>query len=263
MTQSPVLLLDLSLRCCGYAVVSFPFTFDDAGILHSPLVSQVAGISPYGEFKLENPRASAQERLGLLSALLERVIEAYRPLLVAAEMPRNMYQSRSGGPSVSNNASVMLQQKCFGMAMALCWSIGVPFVEVDPALSKQLLTGKRTADKRTVALCLARRVAGVDPEAKRIAWPKGWTEAVRDALAVIFYLEYRRNLFPGPGNDWLDRILAEQDKPDAGDHRPWRKATYAELQAEVRRRHGANAGGAGASQQVAAGKTKRPRKPLT
>ena len=30
MTQSPVLLLDLSLRCCGYAVVSFPFTFDDA-----------------------------------------------------------------------------------------------------------------------------------------------------------------------------------------------------------------------------------------
>jgi Holliday junction resolvasome RuvABC endonuclease subunit len=231
--QQNVLLLDLSLRCAGYAVVPYPFPIGVDGNLLPPFIPDKGGVPAYGEFKIENTKVSTQERVGMLSLLVGSLIDAYSPLFVAAEVPANAFQGHNG-VSVSNASSTKLQQQAFGAIMALCWSRGMPYIEVEPAWSKQCLTGNRSANKQKVAESLARK-AGVKKIGPRYKWPQGMTkESVRDALAVLFFLHFRSNIF---GEDWIDRVLSEQMKPDLGDHKDSRGFPYAALQLELSQRH--------------------------
>ncbi len=221
------LLLDLSLRKTGYAIVPWPAKFDENGLyLDKPLVQ--------GEFPLERADLSIQERVGTLALLLGGLVKSWAPLFVAAEMPANMYQARPGGKSVSSASSVIQQQRAFGAAMSEFWAQGVPFIEVDPAQSKVALTGKRTASKDLVKEYLAIKMGAKLPSGE-IRWPKGITEAVRDALAVIWYLDFRYMLYPE--SEWLDRLLNEQKKPKAEEHLYRRHLPPADVESEARQRN--------------------------
>jgi Holliday junction resolvasome RuvABC endonuclease subunit len=220
------LLLDLSLRKTGFAVVSWPPTFDE----ETDLYLYGDNILFKGELPLERADLSIQERVGTLALLLSQLVEWWNPIFIAAEMPTNMYQARPGGKSVSSAASVIQQQRAFGAAMAEFWALGVPFIEVDPAQSKTALTGKRTASKDLVKEYLAIRM-GAKLSTGEYRWPKGVTEAVRDALAVLWFLDYRYRLYPD--GDWLDRLLKEQHKPTVAEHRSRRGMSFVDLQSEA------------------------------
>lgn len=203
-----VLLLDLSLRCTGYAVVEWD---ENLGLGPHLLEATIAA----GEIPLTDTSISLQERLAQLGASLKKLYDDYLPTLVAAEMPKNMFQARPGGKSVSNNNSAMMQQRAFGVAMYVYWTAQVPFIEVDPSLSKFCLTGNKQASKTVVADMLA-LLLGITRKSRGYNWPKGWTEAVRDALAVLAFLDYRRKMFYNQPDGWLAHLLHEQHKPFLG-----------------------------------------------
>lgn len=234
---NPVLLLDLSLRCTGYALINWPATFLPNGTWQNIFAPTWSGVPTWGEWKLERADLSIQERVGTVALLVKTLLDTYHPVFVASEMPRHMYQA-SGGRSVSNNQSTLMQQRVFGAISSLTWLAGVPFLEVDPAWSKQALTGKRGAKKDEVRERLALRLGLATTTGKQIRFPKGITQAVIDALAVAFYLHHQRDIY-GP-MAWLDKTLALQEKPPACDWCDRRGQIYPEVMQYVYTRHRKN-----------------------
>lgn len=229
----PILLLDLSLRCTGYAVVQWPAHFRPDGRWETPLAQQIGPDKPFGEFKVERSDLSIQERVGMVSLLIDGLVNLYKPQCVAAEMPQHMFQG-SHGRSVSNSQSALMQQRVFGAVSALLWMRGMPFLEIDPTLSKAALTGKKGASKNDVRFVLGWRLGFATHENPIVRFPKGWTEAVRDALAVGFYLQNRYEVY---GQDWLEKTLEQQHKPELSQWRDWRIADYGSLLNELQTRH--------------------------
>lgn len=238
MSQS-ILLLDLSVRCTGYAVIQWPANFRPDGTWAEPLAQQAITVPPFGEFKVERADLSVQERIGIVTLLVNGLVDLYQPLCVAAEMPRHMFQGNAGR-SVSNNQSTLMQQRVFGAVSAALWMRGMPFIEVDPKWSKGALTGKSGAKKTDVKLALAKRLGLTADHGRQPRFPKGWTESVRDALAVAFYLQHQYTIY---GADWLDTTLGLQAKPTLSWWHDWRQETYAVLMGELQHRHRKEVGG--------------------
>lgn len=199
------LLLDLSLRCTGWVVVrDEPLSEFPDGHFGLPWIA-------WGEIPLTDTTLSLHERIGQLGLALDVLLAKWKPVWIAAEMPAHAFAAR-GGKSVSNATSVIMQQRAFGATYLLTWLRGVPFLDVDPSLSKYATTGKPKADKKTVSWCLGTRFGVPVKRDGKFDWPKGATEAVRDALAVTFYINNLRLIH---GISWLDICLAAQSKPPA------------------------------------------------
>src|SRR5437868_1664667 len=184
------LVLDTSLRACGFALVALPLDQDERGRLSDPVANE-GGRAWCGTIAVPGPRRPLADRIAVLCDALEGLVaEAGRtgiaPAFAAAETPQHTFVNpddpdRSSG---KGQYALIVQQRTYGAgAQWLAHHCLIPFVEVSPAEAKLAVAGDRRASKRDVRAALAVRLAG-RADSGGATLPRAWTEGVCDALAV-------------------------------------------------------------------------------
>lgn len=217
------LVLDTSLRACGFALVALPLEQDELGRFSDPVTS--AGGRPWcGTIAVPGPQFPLAARIATLCNSLETLVaEAGRfgisPAFAAAETPQHTFVNPGdpGRSSGKGQHALIVQQRTFGaVAQWLAHHCRIPFVEVSPAEAKLAVAGDRRASKREVRAALAVRMAGrADPGG--VALPRAWSEAVCDALAVAFWADGQLALHRRGVPSALDALITGEPSAEGSD----------------------------------------------
>ena len=192
-----VFVLDTSLRETGYALVDLPLVARPDGVLLDPCAEVGEERRKiFGQINIKDARLPLNDRIATLCARLEAILEPLRdtdawPACVVAETPAH---TLGDGLTPKGAWAIQTQQRCFGaVAQWLGRKVGLPFVEVAPSAAKLAATGDTRATKAAVRAALTILFAG-RPIEQGGRLPRGWTNAVVDALTCAFYVDAQLRL---------------------------------------------------------------------
>lgn len=208
-----IFVLDTSLRETGYALVDVPLVARPDGILVDPCAEVGAERRKiFGQINIKDARLPLNDRVATLCARLEAIIEPLRdtdawPSCVLAETPAH---TLGDGLTGKGAWAIQAQQRCFGaVAQWLGRKVGLPFVEVSPAAAKMAATGDTRATKAAVRAALTILFSG-RPAGQGGRLPRGWTNAVVDALTCAFYADARLRLGLTSEHHDLESVVRDQ-----------------------------------------------------
>lgn len=181
------LCVDLSLTNTGWALVRLPLRQQPNS---GPFVNPVLRC---GDIPLKDAQRPLAERINDLCEQLQRQAQmqvdsggrSIDPWFMATEIPQHTYY-RPDDEHPKGQHAIMVQQRTFGAVIQhFQYNRRMPVLEVSPNDTKYALTGSRNASKNAVGAMLQRLFLGHATD----AWPKGWSEGVRDAIAVAYWLD--------------------------------------------------------------------------
>lgn len=192
-----IFVLDTSLRETGYALVDMPLVARPDGVLLDPCAEVGEERRKiFGQINIKDARLPLNDRVATLCARLEAILEPLRgtdawPSCVLAETPAH---TLGDGLTGKGAWAIQAQQRCFGaVAQWLGHKVGLPFGEVSPAAAKGAATGESRATKAAVRAALTILFSG-RPAEQGGRLPRGWTNAVVDALTCAFYADAQLRL---------------------------------------------------------------------